>query len=143
MDDAFGVGGVESTGDLHAEIEDGFDVEGLFRDQMLEGVALEKFHGDECAIFTLVDVVDRAASAFGRRQRQCGTQTVQGLGLAAHPIPGAQRVAIGITGMLLQARTVRIQRDLALRQLARLETERVRQIENEALGKLSATFQAD
>jgi hypothetical protein len=60
MDDAFGVGGVESTGDLHAEIEDGFDVEGLFRDQMLEGVALEKFHGDECAIFTLVDVVDGA-----------------------------------------------------------------------------------
>jgi serine/threonine protein kinase/lipopolysaccharide biosynthesis regulator YciM len=30
-------------------------------------------------------------------------------------------VAIGITGMLLQARTVRIQRDLALRQLARAE----------------------
>src|ERR1700693_6450703 len=60
MDDAFGVGGVESAGELHAEIEDGFDVEGLFRDQMLEGVALEKFHGDECAIFTLVDVVDGA-----------------------------------------------------------------------------------
>ena len=40
-------------------------------------------------------VMDAAASAEDVRRV---VETVQGLGLAAHPIPGAQRTAIGITG---------------------------------------------
>ena len=40
-------------------------------------------------------VMDAAASAEEVRRV---VETVQGLGLQAHPIPGAQRTAIGITG---------------------------------------------
>ncbi|HEY6146731.1 MAG TPA: 3-deoxy-7-phosphoheptulonate synthase, partial [Thermoanaerobaculia bacterium] len=40
-------------------------------------------------------VMDAAATA---EDVQRVVETVQGLGLAAHPIPGAQRTAIGITG---------------------------------------------
>ena len=40
-------------------------------------------------------VMDAAATA---EDVQRVVETVQGLGLSAHPIPGAQRTAIGITG---------------------------------------------
>ena len=40
-------------------------------------------------------VMDAAATAEDVRRV---VETVQGLGLSAHPIPGAQRTAIGITG---------------------------------------------
>jgi eukaryotic-like serine/threonine-protein kinase len=57
------------------------------------------------------DTLTYRAGKFARRHRM-------GLFIALLALAG---VATGITGMLLQARTARIQRDLALRQLARAE----------------------
>ena len=60
MDDGGGVSGVESVGDLNADVEELIEFEGTTADQVLECLAVEKFHGDEGAAFVFTDVVDGA-----------------------------------------------------------------------------------
>jgi hypothetical protein len=60
VNDAGGVGGVESVGDLNADIEKLIEIDGTIADQMLERLAVEEFHGDEGAAFGFADVVDGA-----------------------------------------------------------------------------------
>ena len=60
MDDAFGVGGIEAVGNFDGEREQGFVVQRLAADQMLEGHAIEKLHGDEGLVAVLADFVDGA-----------------------------------------------------------------------------------
>ena len=47
MNDAFGVGGVESVGDLDGEGEQGIEGHGAAGDAVLQRGALEEFHSDE------------------------------------------------------------------------------------------------
>ena len=56
MDDALGVRGIETVGDLDAEIENGFHFHRAAGDAMLESDAVEELHGDE---------------GCGRRLRRC------------------------------------------------------------------------
>jgi len=60
MNDTGGVSGIEAVGDLDAPIEEGFGVERAAVDVVFEGLAVEKFHGDEVAAFEFVDFVDGA-----------------------------------------------------------------------------------
>jgi hypothetical protein len=60
MHDAFGVSGVEGVGDFYGEGDKNFEVERASGDTVLEGDALEVFHGDEGPSFKLTDVMDGA-----------------------------------------------------------------------------------
>jgi len=60
MNDALGVGGIEGVGGFESEGDDGFVIEGLAGDLMLQGQAIEKFHGDERLLAVLADFVDGA-----------------------------------------------------------------------------------
>ena len=60
MNDAFRVGGVERVGDLDAEIEEQFQIEGAAVDAMLQGFAIEAFHCDVGVTVGFADIVNRA-----------------------------------------------------------------------------------
>jgi hypothetical protein len=60
MDDSLRMCGVESVGDLNAQIEHGLDLEGFASDQMAQGVSFQQFHGDEGSPVGFVNLVDRA-----------------------------------------------------------------------------------
>jgi hypothetical protein len=60
VDDAVGVGGVERVGDLDGEVEQRLEFELRARDEVLERLALEKFHGDEGLAVLLADIVNGA-----------------------------------------------------------------------------------
>jgi len=60
MHDALGVCGVEAVGDFGGQREQLFGFDGLTGDAMLQGEAVEKFHGDEGLAVLFADVVDSA-----------------------------------------------------------------------------------
>jgi len=60
VDDAFGMGGVQSIGNLHSQIEHRVDGQRLACDHVPEGLAFQQFHGDEGASGGFVDFVDGA-----------------------------------------------------------------------------------
>ncbi len=60
MNDAARMSGVQSVGNLDSEGEQNVGFEGLATDAMLQGHAIEKFHGDESLKVLLADVVDSA-----------------------------------------------------------------------------------
>jgi hypothetical protein len=60
VDDAFGVGGIESFGDLNGNVEETLEFNWLAIDDVLEGGSIEEFHGDEGATVFFADVVDGA-----------------------------------------------------------------------------------
>src|SRR5579864_1165934 len=60
MDDTLRVRGVESVGDLDAQIEHCLDLQRLARDHVPESMPLQQFHGDESSPTVFVNFVDRA-----------------------------------------------------------------------------------
>jgi hypothetical protein len=60
VDDALGVSGVESVGDFAANVEQNFHVKRTTHDEMLEGLTVEKFQGDERFSIFVANVVDGA-----------------------------------------------------------------------------------
>ena len=60
VDDALGMSGVQSVGNLDGQREHGFAIERLSANEVLEGHAVEKFHGDERLIPVFADFVDGA-----------------------------------------------------------------------------------
>jgi hypothetical protein len=60
VNDVFGVRGVERVGNLNRECEQVFGINGAPVDEVLERLAIEKFHGDEGLAILLADVVNRA-----------------------------------------------------------------------------------
>src|SRR5947207_12122463 len=60
VDDTFRMCGVESIGDLNAEIEHRFDFQRLAIDLVPERLPLQQFHGDEGSPINLIDFVNRA-----------------------------------------------------------------------------------
>ena len=60
MHDSLGVGGVQAVGDLNADLEELGNIHRLAGDAVFQGLAFEKFHGDEGAPFELADIVNRA-----------------------------------------------------------------------------------
>jgi hypothetical protein len=60
VDDAFGVGGVESVGNLDSKGEQRLQIHRTVADQVLQRLTVEKLHGDERLAIFLTNVVDRA-----------------------------------------------------------------------------------
>ena len=60
MDDALRMRGVESIGDLDAQLEHRFALLRLASDHVPERLPLQQFHGDEGSPIGLVNLVDRA-----------------------------------------------------------------------------------
>ncbi len=60
MNDGFGVGGVESVGNLNGEIEQVFQIDARAGDHVLESLTVEKFHGDVSFAVVFADVVNGA-----------------------------------------------------------------------------------
>ena len=58
--DAFGVSGIERVGDLDGEGKQSVQLEGPNTDEVLQGLAIEKLHGDEGLAVFLADVVNGA-----------------------------------------------------------------------------------
>lgn len=71
MNDAGGVGGVESVGDFNASAEQHIGVERTAIDFVLQGDAVKKLHGNERLAIVIADFVDRAD--IGMVERGCGT----------------------------------------------------------------------
>ncbi len=72
MNDALGVCGVESVGNLNAQIEYRFDLQRLATDSVSERLPLQQFHGDEGSPIDLVDFMDRADVRVVQRGRRLG-----------------------------------------------------------------------
>jgi len=60
MNDALGVSGIESVGDLDGDIEKAVQFEWLAGDEMLQCDSIEEFHDDEGFAVRLSDVIDSA-----------------------------------------------------------------------------------
>src|SRR5580704_10037424 len=60
MDDAFLVCGIESGRDLRSHVEDLIRSERFARDEVLEGLAVQKLHGDKGIALMFADVIDGA-----------------------------------------------------------------------------------
>jgi len=60
MDDALGVCGIESIGNLDGDVEKAFEFDRLTCNKVFERGAVEKFHGEECLIAVSPDFVDGA-----------------------------------------------------------------------------------
>ncbi len=60
VDDALRMRRVQSIGDLDGQRDHGFVIQGLARNQMLQGHAVQKLHGNEGVLIVLADFVDRA-----------------------------------------------------------------------------------
>ncbi len=67
--DALRVRRVEAVGDLDADLQELRDLDGPDGDAVLEGLALEQFHGDERPVLELPDVVNGAD--VGMVERRC------------------------------------------------------------------------
>ena len=74
MNDSFGMSSIEGVSDFDADIEQTFEFHRPIADAVLQGNALEKFHGDEGFVVVVADVVNGADV----RMVQCGC----GLGFA-------------------------------------------------------------
>ena len=70
MHDAFGVGGVESVGNLDSQEQHGFDFERPATDLVFERFALEELHDDEGLAVVIANFVDGAD--VGMIQRRSG-----------------------------------------------------------------------
>src|SRR5882724_2730738 len=71
VDDGLRVRGIEAVGDFNRERKQSIVFQRLAADQVLEGEAVQKFHGDEHAIAVLANLVDGAD--VGMVQRGSGT----------------------------------------------------------------------
>src|ERR1700722_8371024 len=60
VDDSLGVSGVESVGDLSAEVEYLLEFQRVAMDETLKSLTFEQFHGDEVASVILGNFVDGA-----------------------------------------------------------------------------------
>jgi hypothetical protein len=81
VDDAFGVGGVESFSDLRGDAKEAIEFDWLSGDEMLKGGAVKEFHGDEGAAVFFADVVDGADVGMVEGGRGFGfaAETLEGL----------------------------------------------------------------
>ncbi len=60
MDDALGMRGIEAVGNFEGEGDDSFVIQRLAADLVLQGQAIQKFHGDEGLLAVFADFVDGA-----------------------------------------------------------------------------------
>src|SRR5260370_35273449 len=60
MHNSFGMCGVESVSDLNVQTQNGFDLQGLSRNQEFEGLPLKQLHWDEGPVIDLVNLVNCA-----------------------------------------------------------------------------------
>jgi len=72
VDDSFRVGGIQSIGNLDAQIEHRLDLHRLATDSVPQCLPLQQFHGDEASSIGLVDLVDRADVRVVQRGRSLG-----------------------------------------------------------------------
>ncbi len=60
MNDAFGVGGVKGVGNVDGDVQEAVEIDGAATHEVLESLAVEKFHGDEGFAVLLADIVNSA-----------------------------------------------------------------------------------
>ena len=60
MNDVLGMSGVQPVGDFDGDIKQPLDLHRLAIDDVLQGAAVEKLHGDEALAFMLADFIDGA-----------------------------------------------------------------------------------
>ena len=69
MDDAFGVRGFQSIGNLNSNLQKLRNLDGFPRDTPLECLAFEQLHGDKRAAFKFLDVINSADVRMVQRGR--------------------------------------------------------------------------
>src|ERR1700722_7626637 len=81
MNDALGVRGIESVGNLDGQREQSLDFHRAVANAVPEGVAVEIFHSDESLVLVFTDVVNRANVGMiqGRRRFGFPAEAAQGL----------------------------------------------------------------
>ena len=60
MNNARGMGGLQSIGDLHTELQQGVERQRFAGDAFSEGLAFEQFHGDKIVAVKFTDVMNGA-----------------------------------------------------------------------------------
>ena len=126
MDDAFGVSGVQSAGDLDAEFEQAGEVHGLAGDGVFQRVAFEEFHGDERAAFEFADVVNGANVGVvqGRGGACFAAETFDGLGVLRNVVgkkfQGDVAAEAGVLGLVddAHAATAQFTEHVVMRNIA-------------------------
>jgi len=84
VNDTFGMGGVKRIGDFDANGNHGVQFHRPARDDVLEGRAVEEFHGDETLVLLLTDFVNGANVGViqSRGGASFAAETLEGLGVA-------------------------------------------------------------
>src|SRR6202007_2328975 len=78
--DTFAVGGFQTVAELYANLQKFRDLDGFFRDAVLQRLPFEHLHGDKGPVFEFLNVVDRADVRVVQRG--------SGARLAAEPFDG-------------------------------------------------------
>jgi hypothetical protein len=86
MDDALGVGDVESIGNLNSEVKDLRKWKRVAMNMLAQGLAVNEFHGDERTMILLANVVDGANAGVVESGSGVGfaAKALQSLGILRH-----------------------------------------------------------
>ena len=106
VNNALAVRGLQSFGDFDGEREQAFDVHGTAGDAMLQGYAVQKFHGNERLLAVLADFVDGAdVGMIESRGGAClAAEALQRLRVARHFVgqefEGDEAAEVGVFGLV-------------------------------------------
>jgi len=106
MNDAFGMGGIQSVGQFGAKLGDLLGGKGLARDTMGERHASEQLHGDEGLTLVFVHFEDGADVGVvqGRGGARFPSETTECLGMVddviSQELQGNEAVKLGVLGLV-------------------------------------------
>ena len=106
MEDALFVGGVESVGELDADVDGARNGKGAGGDEFVEGLAFEQLHSDECSAIVFFDGVNRANAGMIERGSRAGftEETLEGLFVAMRglrkKLQGHTAAELGVFGFV-------------------------------------------
>src|SRR5579862_6013438 len=86
MNDALAMRRLQTFGELNGKIDQLLNEQRFFGDEVLEGLAFEILHGQECAAINIADLVDRANVGM-IEQRCCASfapEALKGLRVISH-----------------------------------------------------------
>ena len=111
VDNAFRMGGVEAVGDFDGVDQEALYVHGFSGDEVLERLAIEKFHGDVAPTVMLANFVDSADVGVIERGGGAGftTEAFEGLRVAIEifreEFKGDKAAEFGVFGLVHNAHT--------------------------------------
>ena len=106
MDDASGVGDIESVGKLNCKFKDLLNGERLAMDALAEGFTFDELHGDERMVILFANVIDSANAGMIESGSGVGftAETLESLGVLLHVVgekfQSHEAIKAGVQGLV-------------------------------------------